>query len=78
MVFGRRNPEGQTVVDFAERRELIVSNTMFVRWSTQRLTYSGGGANTQMDYILVRRKRMKEVWDSKVITGESRAGSGVK
>ena len=69
--FGRRNLEGQTVVDFAKRLELIVSNTMFVKRSMQKITYSSGGNNTQVDYILVRRKRMKEVWDAKVITGDS-------
>ena len=69
--FGRRNLEGQTVVDFAKRWELIVSNTMFVKRSMQKITYSSGGNNTQVDYILVRRRRMKEMWDTKVITGES-------
>ena len=70
--FGRSNLEGQTVVDFAKRWELIVSNTMFVKRSMQKITYSSGGNNnTQVDYILVRRRRMKEVWDTKVITGES-------
>ena len=69
--FGRRNLEGQTVVGFAKRWELIVSNTMFVKRSTQRITYSSGDNNTPVDYILVRRRRMKEVWDKKVITGES-------
>ena len=69
--FGRRNLEGQTVVNFAKRWELIVSNTMFVKRSMQKITYSSGGNNTQVDYILVRRRRMKEVWDTKVIMGES-------
>ena len=36
--FGRRNQEGQTVVDFARRWERIVSNTMFVKRSSQRIT----------------------------------------
>ena len=44
---------------------------MFVKKSTQRITCSSGGKNTQVDYILVRRRRMKEVWDAKVIAGES-------
>ena len=68
--FGRRNLEGQTVVDFAKRWELIMSNTMFVKRSMRKITYSSGGNNTQVDYILVRRRGMKEVWDTKVITGE--------
>ena len=68
--FGRRNLEGQTVVDFTKRWELIVGNTMFVKRSMQKTTYSSGGNNTQVEYILVRRRRMKEVWDTKVIMGE--------
>ena len=71
--FGRRNLEGQTVVNFAKRWELIVSNTMFVKRSMQKITYSSRDNNTQVDYILVRKRRMKEVWDTKVIMGESRA-----
>ena len=34
--FGRRNLEGQTVVEFVKRWELIVSNTMFVKRSMQK------------------------------------------
>ena len=44
---------------------------MFVKRSSQRITYSSGGNNTQVDYILVRRRRMKEEWDAKVIAAES-------
>ena len=69
--FGGRNQEGQTVVDFARRWELIVCNTMFVKRSSQRIIYSSGGNNTQVDYILVRRRRMKKVWNAKVIAAES-------
>ncbi|XP_063600304.1 uncharacterized protein LOC134776484 [Penaeus indicus] len=69
--FGRRNAEGQMVVDFAKRWELMVSNTMFVKRSKQKVTYSSGGRSTQVDYMLVRRERMRDVWDTKAIVGES-------
>ncbi|XP_063601080.1 craniofacial development protein 2-like [Penaeus indicus] len=69
--FGRRNAEGQMVVDFAKRWELMVSNTMFVKRSQQKVTYSSGGKSTQVDYVLVRRERMRNVWDTEVIVGES-------
>ena len=36
-------------MDFAKRWELIVSNPMFVKRSMQRITYSSGGNNTQVD-----------------------------
>ena len=35
-----------------------------------RVTYSSGGHNSQVDYIMVRRRRIKVV-DTKVIVGES-------
>ena len=46
---------------------------MFLKRSKQKITYSSGGSNTQVDYIIVRRGRLKEVCDTKVITGESLA-----
>ena len=44
---------------------------MFLKRSKQKITYSSGGSNTHVNYILVWRGRMKEVRDTKVITGES-------
>ena len=45
---------------------------MFVKRSTQRITYSSGGNNTQVDYFYIKwRRRIKEVWDTKVIMGEN-------
>ena len=69
---GKRNNEGQAVVDFAKRRELAITNTYFVKKSahTCRVTYSSGGRSSQVDYIMVRR-RIKEVVDTKVVVGES-------
>ena len=36
-----------------------MSKTMFVKKSSQRVVYSSGGNNLQVDYILVRRRIMK-------------------
>ena len=68
---GERNDEGQTVVDFAKRMELVISNTLFQKKLGHKITYSSGGRNTQVDYILLRRRRLKECSDTKVIIGES-------
>jgi len=56
---------------FVKRWELIVINIMFVKMSTQRITYNSGCRNTQVDYILVKRGGMKEVWYAEVIMGEN-------
>ena len=68
---GKRNNEGQAVVDFAKRRELAITNTYFAKKPAHGVTYSSGGRNSQVDYIMVRRRRIKEVVDTKVDVGES-------
>ena len=68
---GKRNNEGQAVVDFSKRMELSITNTYFVKKPAHRVTYSSGGRSSQVDYIMVRRRRIKEVVDTKVIASES-------
>ena len=68
---GKRNNEGQAVVDFAKRRELVITNTYFVKKPAHRVTYSSGGHSSQVDYIMVRRRRIKEVVDRKFVVRES-------
>ena len=40
---GKRNNEGQAVVDFVKRRELAIITTYFVKKPAHRVTYSSGG-----------------------------------
>ena len=63
----KRNKEGQVVVDFAKRMELAITNTYFVKKPAHRVTYNSGGRGLQMDCVMVRRRRIKEVVDTKVI-----------
>ena len=67
----KRNNKVQAVVDFAKRRELAITNTYFVKKPAHRVTYSSGGRSSQVDYIMVRRRRIKEVVDRKVVVDES-------
>ena len=39
---GERNDEGQAVVDFAKRMELVISNTLFQKKLGHKITYSSG------------------------------------
>ena len=68
---GKRNNEGQAAVDFAKTMELAITNTYFVKKPANRLTYNSGGRSSLVDYIMVRRRMIKEVVDTKVIVGES-------
>ena len=70
---GKRNNKGQAVVDFAKRMELAITNTYFVKKPAHRVTYNSGGGSSQVGYIMVRRRRIKEVVDTKDIVNESLA-----
>ena len=48
-----------------------ITNTYFVNKPAHRVTYNSGGRSSQVDYIMVRRRRIKEVVDTKVIVNES-------
>ncbi|KAK3526680.1 hypothetical protein QTP70_031470, partial [Hemibagrus guttatus] len=43
-----RNLEGQTVVDFAKRMDMVVINTYFQKREEHRVTYKSGGRRTQV------------------------------
>ena len=68
---GKRNNEGQALVDFAKSMELAITNTYFVKKPAHRVTYNSGRRSSQVDYVMVRRRRIKEVVDTKVIVVES-------
>ena len=58
---GKRNNEGQAMVDFAKRMELAMTKTYFVRKPAHRVTYKSGGRSLQVVYIMARRRRIKEM-----------------
>jgi hypothetical protein len=41
--FGRRNLEGELLLQFAEARDLVVANTWFTKKEKQMVTYESGG-----------------------------------
>ena len=63
----RRYDEGQAEVDFAKRMGPIIPNTFFVKKQAHKITFSSGGRSTQVDYVIVRRRRIKDVVDTKVV-----------
>ena len=69
--FRKRNNEGQAVVDFPKRTKLAITNTYFVKKPALRVIHNSVGRNSQVNYIMVRRRKIKEVVDTKVIVGES-------
>ena len=67
---GTRNKERSMVVDFGKRMDLAIVNTYFKKKNEHRVTYKSGGKSTQVDYVMCRRKNLKEMCDCKVIVNE--------
>ena len=58
------------VVDFAKRMDLAIVNTYFKKKDEHRMTYKNGGKSTQVDYVMFRRRNLKEMYDWKEIVNE--------
>ena len=67
---GTRNKEGSMVVDFGKRMDLAIVNTYFKIKDEHRVTYKSGGKSTQVDYVMCRRRNLKEMCDCKVMLNE--------
>lgn len=70
LAYGDRNVEGERILEFAMVNNLVVGNSWFTKRDSHLITYSSGGASTQVDYILLRRRDRKLAIDIKVIPSE--------
>ena len=50
--------------------DMIVCNTFFQKRDSRLITYSSGGNQSQIDYILTKKDDRKRISDVKVIPGE--------
>ena len=68
--FGDRNIDGERLLEFVESLDLVICNSLFKKRKSHLVTYSSGGAQTQIDYILTRLKDHKLLKDVKVVPSE--------
>ena len=68
--FGKRNEEGESMLETIERTDMFVANTGFQKKEEHKITYKSGEVCSQVDYILVRRREKWRVRDAKVIPGD--------
>ena len=47
--------------------DLAIVNTYFKKKEKHRMTYKSGGKSTQVDYVMCRRRDLKEMCDCKVM-----------
>ena len=65
-----RNKEESMVVDFGKRMDLAIVNIYSKKKDEHRVTYKSGGKSTQVEYVMCRRRNLKEMCDFKVILNE--------
>ena len=56
---GKRNHEGERLLEFAVANELVVGNSWFKKKFEHLVTYQSGDCKTQVDYILYKRSLRK-------------------
>ena len=67
--FGKRNVEGRRLLEFCDKKELCLANT----WSEKKqrkITYSMGGNETEIDFVLVGKSNRNCLKDVKAISWE--------
>ncbi|WP_218939395.1 endonuclease/exonuclease/phosphatase family protein, partial [Wolbachia endosymbiont of Atemnus politus] len=69
--FGVINTDGERILDFADAHNLVITNTVFKKQESHLKTFYSGNAATQIDFVLVRRRDLKFVLDTKVIPYET-------
>ena len=67
---GERNAEGRLLLEFCDGKELCVANTWFKKEEKRKVTFSAGGNETEIDFVLVGKASRKYLRDVKVIPGE--------
>ena len=70
--YGKRNQEGERILEFAVAHDLIIGNTLFMKRDSHLITFDSGGSNpnyTQIDYFLFRRSMRNHLKNVKVIPG---------
>ena len=74
---GTRNKEGSMVVDFGKRMDLAIVNIYFKKKDKHRVTYNSEGKSTHVDYVMCRRRNLKEMCNCKVILNDMSKSSTV-
>ena len=69
--YGKRNLEGEMILEFARAMGMVVCNTLFTKEERKKVTYESGGNKSEVDYFMVRQLDKRLVKDVTVINGEA-------
>ncbi|XP_057540590.1 uncharacterized protein LOC130818436 [Amaranthus tricolor] len=66
---GARNESGESLLEFALAKELVIENSIFRKKDEHLITYKSGDHEIQVDYFLVRKGDRASCLDCKVVLG---------
>ena len=69
--YGTIDDDGSRILNFCKNQNMRITNTLFQKDRERMITYKSGRAETQIDFILYRRKRQLHPKDCSVIPGEA-------
>ena len=72
--YGSRNKEGETILEEAVARGLVILNTVFKKQESHLVTYESGDRRSQIDYIMTTAEDKRNCTNCKVIPGEWEEG----
>uniref|UniRef100_A0A0L8H466 Endonuclease/exonuclease/phosphatase domain-containing protein n=1 Tax=Octopus bimaculoides TaxID=37653 RepID=A0A0L8H466_OCTBM len=58
---GERNVEGRMLLEFCDEKQLCMVNTWFRKTEKRKVTFSAGGNETEIDFMLVGRKKTESI-----------------
>ena len=65
-----RNAEGERILEVGLALDMVMCNTLFRKRSSRLTTFSSGGSNTQIDYIMMKTRDKKHLKDVNLISGK--------
>jgi len=68
--YGSRNADGSRILEFTDRLNLVICNTLFMKQESKLMTYVAGSAKSTADYINLRQRDKAKVRNIKVIPNE--------
>ena len=68
--FGRRNVDGEMLLEFADALDFAIVNTWFKKEVRKMITYETKACKTVIDFFLIRKSERKLVRDVKVVHEE--------
>ena len=66
--YGMRNAEGERILEFCEAAGIIVCGTQFRKADSKLISYSSGGSNTTVDYLMTWKQDRRGLKDAKVVS----------